>query len=157
MLDTFHLICISHTMYTYLVTNFGDLLADSKPTWSFQVRWFCGLSFLGSHEHNPRQWFWQAWAIDAFVRMSWLIKIRRPAACWYLCPSSYLRPLRCSSYSCLAAATSIVFGLVRWKSFMQTPWSQFSVSKKNIFLVLPPVSKPDIQPHFGFDLLLVRW
>lgn len=37
ILDTFHLLCISDTMYTFLVTDFADFLAVIHPPWSLGV------------------------------------------------------------------------------------------------------------------------
>ncbi len=34
ILDTVHLVLISHAVYTYTVTDFGDFAAVSTPVWS---------------------------------------------------------------------------------------------------------------------------
>ncbi|KAI1798241.1 hypothetical protein LXA43DRAFT_18532 [Ganoderma leucocontextum] len=34
VLDTLHLVLISHTVYVITVSNFGNILASLKPTWS---------------------------------------------------------------------------------------------------------------------------
>ncbi|KAI0744236.1 hypothetical protein C8Q80DRAFT_1122475 [Daedaleopsis nitida] len=34
VLDTLHVVLKSHTVYTYAITNFGNILALLKPTWS---------------------------------------------------------------------------------------------------------------------------
>lgn len=33
ILDTVHLIMVTHTVYHYAITNFGDFLGVLKPTW----------------------------------------------------------------------------------------------------------------------------
>ena len=34
ILDTVHVMFISHTVYTYTITDFGDFAAIPKPVWS---------------------------------------------------------------------------------------------------------------------------
>lgn len=36
-LDTLHLVLVSHTMYTLLITNFGNLLTLTETIWSLQA------------------------------------------------------------------------------------------------------------------------
>lgn len=38
VLDTLHFGLISHTVYFYMVTNFGDYETLSRTVWSFEVQ-----------------------------------------------------------------------------------------------------------------------
>ncbi|KAI0957935.1 hypothetical protein AcW1_006162 [Taiwanofungus camphoratus] len=54
LLDSVHLAFITHTVYTYTITDFGDPLAITKPIWSVIVSYFtCSVGLFTESEAGP--------------------------------------------------------------------------------------------------------
>ncbi|KAJ3549771.1 hypothetical protein NM688_g5144 [Phlebia brevispora] len=53
ILDTFDMCLISHTLYWYLITNYGNFLALQGPTWSL-IMHVLVTDAVGYSDHSPR-------------------------------------------------------------------------------------------------------
>ncbi|KAI1798240.1 hypothetical protein LXA43DRAFT_1088365 [Ganoderma leucocontextum] len=86
--DTLHVVLISHTVYVYAVTGFGQVLALFSPTWSVLV----AIILTGTS--------------DALVRAIWVLSGRN----WFFCGAV-------TASSLVVLACSIAYPIKSWQAF----------------------------------------